>query len=204
MSPGNLGRHILNSSDIGTQKSAALAAELERFHPDVSVSSIHGKAQAVWPRIAEADLVVDATGVENLSEFLNIKAIERRLSGKETAILHAYIWQNGIAVQTFLNAGNHLACYRCLKPEQTWLCDPRKDVKTEARIVLNRCGDGPYLPFSVSASVSAAGLALEAVLSFFRKEPGPSLRNLILDSKTAKQLKDSKPKQHERCPICNL
>jgi len=202
LSPGNLGRHLLNFSDVGARKSDALAAELSRFHPDVNVSSIQGKAQFVWPRILDADLVVDAAGVESLSEYLNIKAVERRRSGENTAILHAFIWQNGIAVQSFLNNGNGLACYRCLKPEKTWAHDPRKEVKAKPQVVLNRCGDGPYLPFSVSASVSAAALALEATLDFFRGKPGPTLRTRTLDHEAAKQIKDGKPAQHSRCPIC--
>lgn len=202
VSPGNLGRHLLNFEDIGKNKALALAQELERFHPEISCQPLHSRVQDVWRRVQSCDLIIDATGVENVSEYLNLQGLERRATGKQCNILHVFLWHNGIAAQSFLNIGRDLACYRCLRPDQQWSNDPRKDKSSEPEIVVNRCGDGPYLPFSVSASVSAAALGLEATLDFFNGKIGPHLRSRTLDFNLAKQLKDSRPKPSSTCPIC--
>lgn len=203
LSPGNLGRHLLGYQDIGRNKASALAEELEKFHPHVSISPISTNVQSAWSRVCGADLIIDATGVENLSEYMNLKAIEQQSSGQPCAILHVFLWQNGIAAQSFLNADSGSACYRCLKPGTQWRFDPRKDVNQQAEIISNRCGDGPYLPFSVGASVSAAALALDATLSFFSARSGPTLRTLNLRPDLAKQIKDSRPEKSKDCPVCN-
>jgi hypothetical protein len=72
------------------------------------------------------------------------------------------------------------------------------------RIVVNRCGDGPYLPFSVAASVIAASLGLEAVLDFFGPQTRATLRTRVIDAKIARQLKDTRPSRSDICPLCRM
>lgn len=203
LSPGNLGRHLLYFKDIGRSKSEALAEEITQFHPNLSVLPLHDTAQNVWPRIKSSDLIIDATGIENVSEFLNLKAIERRKEGKPCSLLHVFLWHNGIAAQSFLNASAGEACYRCLIPDNNWRYDPRKNSSEKPRIIANRCGDGPYLPFSVAASVIAAALGLEAVLDFFGSQTGATLRTRVIDPKLARQIKDTRPSRSDRCPLCS-
>lgn len=204
LSAGNLGRHLLSYEDLGRSKSEALANELNRFHPSLTVQSINDTVQNVWHRIQTTNLIIDATGVENISEFLNIKAMERRASGKTSSLLHLFLWHNGIAAQSFLNAGSESACYRCLKPELQWRFDPRKNVSDSPKIVANRCGDGPYLPFSVAASVSAAALGLEAVLDFFSSNQGSFLRTHSMNEKLTKRIKNTRPSKSKLCPLCSV
>lgn len=203
LSAGNLGRHLLSFEDLGRGKATALADELNRFHPTLTVMAVEATAQNVWPRIRQAELIIDASGVENLSEFLNVKAMDCRAPGKPCSLLHLFLWQNGIAAQSFLNVGGDAACYRCLKPNRQWHFDPRKDVSQKSELIANRCGDGPYLPFSVAASVSAAALGLEATLDFFSSNQGATLRTTALDPKQAKQIKGSRPSRSKECPVCS-
>lgn len=202
VSPGNLGRHLLNCSDVGANKAVALCNELRRFHKDVRVRPIGQRAEYLWDRLRRFDLIVDATGVESLSEFLNLQANKDRALGRTVAILHSYIWQNGIAVQSFLNVGEGQACYRCLKPSTDWVCDPRKDTSELPEVVVARCGDGPFLPYSVSASVSAAGLALEHCFEFFSNKDFKTLRTRILDTHACKSVPDRRVQKSNRCPAC--
>jgi molybdopterin/thiamine biosynthesis adenylyltransferase len=203
LSPGNLGRHLLHFKDIGRSKSEALAEEIAKFHPNLSVVPLHDTAQNVWHRIKSSDLIIDATGIENVSEFLNLKAIDRRSEGKSCSLLHIFLWHNGIAAQSFLNASIGEACYRCLMPDNNWRYDPRKNSSEKPRIISNRCGDGPYLPFSVAASVIAAALGLEAVLGFFGPQTEATLRTRVIDPKLARQIKDTRPSRSDRCPLCS-
>jgi molybdopterin/thiamine biosynthesis adenylyltransferase len=202
VSSGNLGRHLLNSSYIGVNKAVALAQELRRFHPDIKVQGLGQRVENVWTRVSRSDLIIDATGVETLGEFLNLKALEQRNDSRAIPVLHSYIWHNGIAVQSFLNLGGDLACYRCLRPEENWICDPRKDTNSAAELVIARCGDGPYLPFSVSSSTAAAGLALETCLDFFQNSTPKTLRTRILDGNQCKNVNDRRLRKSTRCPAC--
>ncbi|MEO9687303.1 MAG: ThiF family adenylyltransferase [Nitratireductor sp.] len=204
LAAGNLGRHLLNFADIGESKAEALATELSRFHPDVRIKALAIDVKDVWNRLRGCDLVVDATGVEAVSDYLNQRALEARSLGQSAFLLHTWLFGNGIAAQSFLNVGDGFACYRCLRPDlgKPWLNDPRKDVKDVGRIAATSCGDGPYLPFSVAAPAMAAGLGLQAILDFFDGKPGARLRTIALDLEEARKLNEKSPKPHEQCPAC--
>lgn len=204
LSAGNIGRHLLNFRDVGKPKAEALAVELRRFHPDVKVTSINADISKIWKRVSKCDLIVDATGVESVTEFLNAAAMEARASGP-CNLLHTWLFANGIAAQSFLNIGGEFACYRCLRPEldKPWRYDPRKRVKDTGTVVTASCGDGAYVPFAVNAPVMAASLALGAALDFASGTPGPRLRTLVIDEKAAHSVKDQSPNRHDRCPACS-
>lgn len=201
---GNLGRHLLNFDSLGKSKAAALATELKRFHPDVRITAINNDAVLVWPRVESADLIIDATGVEAVSDMLNAEALAQRKAGRSCNLLHTWLFANGVAAQAFLNVGGDYACYRCLRPDldRPWISDPRKDVKNSGKVVPASCGDGPYLPFAVDAPVAAAAITLRAALDFVEGRPDPRLRNVRIDSGNALLLNDRSPPPHERCPAC--
>lgn len=204
ISASNLGRHLLNFADIGCAKATALAHDLRRFHPDVQIKAHESSIADAWSRLSGFDLIVDATGIEAVGDFMNAKALDMRRSGAEVALLHVWLFGNGIAAQTFLNAGKGLACYRCLRPEldKAWLNDPRIDSGETGTIVPTSCGDGAYLPYSVDAPVRAACIALRAALDFFSEQHGPTLRTDRIDPSSAKLVKAKSPTPHVRCPAC--
>jgi molybdopterin/thiamine biosynthesis adenylyltransferase len=204
LAAGNLGRHLLNFGDIGSPKASALAANLRTFHPDLDVAAVDGDIRDVLPRVMSFDLVIDATGAESVSDFLNTKAIERRRNNRAFNLLHVWLFGNGIAAQSFLNVGEGFACYRCLRPNlaQPWLNDPRKNVNDIGEVSPASCGDGPYVAFDVSAPVIAATLALQAALDFADEKHDPRLRNALIDTQRARRLNDKSPQPHSQCPAC--
>lgn len=206
LAPGNIGRHLLNFSDIGAPKATAVAKEISKFHPDVKIEAKDVNVLDAFSTISKADLVIDATGVEIVSEFLNSHIKKLGSKGKCPALLHVFLWNNGIAAQTFLMDGEDFACYRCLRPDlktKQWRFDPRKDVSSSGKIIPANCGDGPYLPYSLISSVSAATLALGAVIDYFSGSTGHRLRNLIFDRTEARIVKDQSPKVSSKCPVCS-
>lgn len=205
LATGNLGRHILNFDDVGRPKASALADDLRRFHPDLSIRAIDADAISRWSEYADYDLIIDCTGVEVVSEQLNRLALTRRLSGDRCNLVHAWLFGNGVAAQAFLNAGDGFACYRCLRPEldRPWLSDPRKDVKDGGDIVFGPCGEGAYVPYAVDAPIIAAALGLQMTMDFFGDKPRHRLRTRVIDKERALHKNDRSPKPHDRCPACN-
>lgn len=201
----NIGRHLLNFEDVGKSKAAALAEMLRKFHPDVEVKGVASRVEDVWQSLEDFDLVVDATGMELTSEFMNAEALKLRASGRRCVVLHVFLFANGISARTLLNAGEGFACYRCQRPvlAHPWIDDPRKDVKATPTINPADCGDGPFVPFSVGAPVSAATTALAAVIDFLSGKVGHRMRNQCLDPNLAKEVRDKSPVAHADCPACS-
>lgn len=182
LSPGNLGRHILDFEDIGRPKAVAVAERLRLFHPDLKIEPHVGDGLAHWPTLQNFDLVIDATGEPNVATALNEHLIQQ--DGPPTpAILHSWVFGNGVAAQSFLNLKDGLACYRCLKTgyDGDWRFNPLKDPNSPLRQAPARCGEAGYVPFAVDAPVAAAGLAARAALDWANGSPGHRLRTTIVD-----------------------
>jgi len=154
--------------------------------------------------IGTNDLVVDATGVENVSLFLNAYAMEKRLEGKEFALFHSYLFGHGIAAQSFGNLGDAKACYRCLRPDRSkpWHRDPRRDVSQSDEPIDTGCGDGSFLPYGPYAGMAAAAQSAQHIHEWAQGTPGTRLRTLVLDHERGRVLKPESPNRHPSCPSC--
>ena len=202
LSAGNIGRHLLNFSDIGKNKAKATKTELERFHPDLKVFAINDSALTRWDLLKRHDLIVDATGEWNVQSALNSAFFDNR-GGKLKGLLHSWVFMNGAGVQSFLNLGDEFACFRCLKPkfDGPWRY-PAGNEKDELALQPANCGDGSYVPFSVDASTMAASLANRAVLDWAIGKPGKRLRTAVVDIERGRSQKPVSPKPSADCPAC--
>jgi molybdopterin/thiamine biosynthesis adenylyltransferase len=202
--PGNLGRHVLDFIDLNRPKVSAMADLLRKFHPDVQINSRQCDALEDWDSLERMDLIMDATGDYNVATALNHKRMNSAKDGNELAILHAWVFGNGIAAQTFLNLKDNLACYRCLKPrfDGPWRYPPVKDVTKSIELAPAICGEAGYVPFAADAPVTAASLALRAVLDWAAKHPGQRLRTVTLNHEDGKDVKWVSPSRSTDCPVC--
>ncbi|TCV75940.1 E2/UBC family protein [Neorhizobium sp. S3-V5DH] len=202
LSEGNIGRHVLGFEYIGKPKALALKAELERFHPQVSVRAFNENALDCWSQIANCDLIIDATGEWNVQSALN----DRFLAGRDfraAALLHTWIFMNGAGVQSFLNLRDGLACFRCLKTsfDGRWRY-PAGDERHVLNVQPASCGDGSYVPFSADAAVMAASLANRAALDWVSAKPGARLRTIAVDLERGRYQKPVSPTALKSCPAC--
>lgn len=181
LSAGNIGRHALGLADLGRAKVEAIADQLRAFHPDVNVNALRQDAVRAWPALETADIIIDATGDANVAMALN--DLFARSTCTKAALLHCWVFGNGVAAQSFLNLKDGHACYRCLKTsfDGGWRHSPLKNSKTETQLAAARCGEAGYVPFSVDASISAASLALRASLDWSGGKPGQRLRTTVVD-----------------------
>lgn len=205
LAPGNLGRHLLGFDDVGTNKAEGLAKALRTFHPDVHVVARPVDAIREWDEIEQADLLVDATGDESVAALLNDLYLLSERTGSELALLHAWVFGNGIAGQAFLNLKDGLACYRCLRVGfgGPWRYNPAKDSAAETSRIAGRCGEGSYIPFAVDASSAAAGLAFRQALDWVGGKPGKRLRTTVVDLLHGREKMEwASPKPLADCPAC--
>lgn len=203
LSAGNIGRHALGLADLGRPKVEAIADQLRAFHPDVRVNALRQDAVRAWSALALADIIIDATGDANVAMALNDQF--NKSTSTKAALLHCWVFGNGVAAQSFLHLKDGHACYRCLKTsfDGEWRHTPLKDSKTETQLAAARCGEAGYVPFSVDASISAAALALRAALDWSGGNPGQRLRTTVVDHNLGREkMPWASPNRLADCPAC--
>lgn len=205
LSPGNLGRHLLGFADMGRPKAQGVAEALLHFHPEVSVEPRGVDATKEWGALESSDLIIDATGDPNVATALNELRMKSSRTGQELAMMHGWVFGNGVAAQSFLNLKDGLACYRCLKTgfDGQWRHNPLKDANSPLRQAPARCGEAGYIPFAVDAPVAAASLMLRAALDWAAGHSGKRLRTVVLDHQAGREnMKWASPDRLESCPAC--
>jgi len=189
---GNVGRHRLGVGSLLLPKADALQQDLSAAMPGINVFA--RQASALDLPLREFDLVVDATGEEQLSEALNT----RFLAGECPPLVFAWIIGNGLAVQSFTLASREQGCLRCWKSHGDRSSFAPADIDSlEARV--GRGCDDPYVPFNGAAPLAAASLALQATLDWVSGRPNPTLRTIELDYRVTHHVK---PRTPARTPIC--
>jgi molybdopterin/thiamine biosynthesis adenylyltransferase len=205
LKPGNLGRHLLGYKDLGRLKVESMADFLRDFHPEVRITPRGVQALDDWASLEQMDLIIDATGDANFAAALNDRIIGSDRKRDELGSMHAWVFGNGVAAQSFLNLRDGHACYRCLQTEfgGEWRHNPLKDQKSPVRKAPARCGEGGYIPFPGDASIAAARLAVRAALDWVAGNPGHRLRTTIIDKAEGREsLTGKSPKALPRCDAC--
>lgn len=204
LTPANLGRHTGRLDDIGRHKAEIVAEQVRAIHSELEVQAYSKRAEEVWSQLDQCHLLIDASGIENLSEWLNYKHISE---GKKRHVVYAWIVQEGAAVQTFSTRyGQQDACFRCLRPdlEGNWRSSPLKKPDRDLEFVYGSCGDGAYVPFSAGTSACAASLALQAVLDAASGSNSSVLMTRVTNFDLAKEgeSKNRRLTKSNECPAC--
>jgi len=199
LKPENLGRHTLGYPSLFQSKSVALKSELERQFPMARVLAIDEDVMNV-KTLLDADLLIDATGEEAVSEMLNARRLAKR---SNTPLLHVWILGNGDAVQALWTEGSKTACYRCLrksgpggKKEERYpvLKHPPQRSQIACRA---------FTPYAVSAAMQSAALATEMIVDWMKRgDPSPRFRTRAADNADVHKVKDQNPGRLTNCPAC--
>lgn len=203
--PENIGRHVLGVEYSGLPKSRAMKASLQRDFPESDIEAVIAPAQEVWGQFRRYDLVIDATGDEPFSTALNHFARSLRKQDTYPPVLHAMIFGNGIATQTYLARGEAGdACFKCLKPKygSDWRFNPVRHEAMVPEVAVRPCSLGSFVPFGVEASVTAATLALRHVLDFFAGKRVANLRTRVIDLEHGVAVPDKTIQPSPNCPEC--
>jgi len=198
LGPENLGRHVLGYPALLRPKAEALAEELQRQFPHSKIKGVVGSAFEQHDLFA-ADLMVNATGEETVSELLNGLRIQRNLA---LPVLHVWIKGNGDAVQALWTDNKGGGCFRCLLEP-----DPlhhRKDRFKLLKTIPARRSDGcrAYTPYAVSAPLHAAALATDLVCAWLEGDPSPRFRTRSIETADVFGVKNQNISKIEGCPAC--
>jgi molybdopterin/thiamine biosynthesis adenylyltransferase len=194
----NLGRHVLGYPSLQKSKVYALRDEIIRQFPHHAIEA-HSCDVQKHASLFDADLVIDATGEESVSELLNHRRIE---TAPKVPVLHTWIRGNGEAVQALWTDSLGSGCYRCmLIPDKTEHRKQRYRVLKEDPV---RRTDGcrAYTPYAVSAAMHAAALATDIICAWLQGDPTPRFRTRRLETADVFITKNQNPSKMEGCPAC--
>jgi molybdopterin/thiamine biosynthesis adenylyltransferase len=205
ITPANLGRHTCGLHDIGSNKAAVVGEQVVRFHSRLNIEVHETGIEHVWHMLKRCQILIDATGVENVSEWINRQHLNE---GRKRTVIYSWIVQEGAAVQTFVSRGDHdQPCYRCLRPDLSgiWRNSPLKDPYRMTEFEYGTCGDGAYVPFSVATSVVAASLTLEALSAVQISDTQKNLWTRVTNFKLSKSgsNQDRRIEKADGCPACS-
>jgi len=188
--PGNMGRHRLGLPSMFKFKASELADELKRVVPSACVEACVEDVRKVT-NLADFDLVIDATGEEALSNFLNKTMRQDRF----VPMVFSWVAGAGESVHVLIRDTPEVACYHCMSTHQ---------VVSGTVVPPTYAGFGCeslYVPFPVSVSVSAAALALDAVLDWANGQSSPKFRSRVMKG-TLPGTQDHDLEKIDGCPAC--
>lgn len=193
--PGNLGRHVLGVQDIYRNKAEAVRDLVCARFPGATVIAIKDDVRNV--SFKNADLLINATGEEALSNALNL----RFLAGKLPPVLYSWIKGPGTATQALLVDSKTQGCFRCLRNvDGTERYSPL--LKPVDSAVMGHGCDDYYVPFSAAASMQAAALAGQLVLDWANGRATPRLRTRAISYDNLREVKDKDLTRASGCPAC--
>ena len=192
---GNLGRHRLGFDGLMLKKADCIGAELKQSLPGIDVRPIIGSVLDL--NLRDFDLIIDATGEEQLSEALNARFV----AGQSAPLIFSWILGNGLAVQSFTLSSTKQGCLRCWKSHGSLASYVPAD-REQTGIRIGRGCDDPYVPFNGASPMLAAGLTLQATIDWASGRPTPTLRTVEIDYKSTHHIKPKSPKKTARCPAC--
>lgn len=198
LKPENLGRHFLGMKYLYKDKVFALQEALKESIPGVNLRPLPVDAR-VAANLEKCDLLIDATGEEGLSNWLNY----RYRGGDFVPLIFTWVSGAGAAVQSFMRDRPEGACFRCLRDKaREPLFSPLLDQDTPI-ITADGC-EGYFVPFPATASIQAAALAAEMVMDWANGSPSPRLRTRALNDAQSREIEKQDPICRKECPGCNL
>ncbi|MHC5203119.1 ThiF family adenylyltransferase [Pseudomonas chlororaphis] len=200
LSVGNIGRHVLGFGDLERSKTSAIRQQLFDRYPRIEVIEVTDQ-NMIRAGMAGIDLVVDATGNQALSLYLN----ELKLKGKfDAPIVFAWVAGSGCGAQAYLFSSDKDACLNCLDYSVPGGSSSvmRKEYEITLKNSAGSCGDW-LVPFSATAALHAAALATDLAVGWAKGKPKPRLRSITLDYEGGKTVKPISPTPNLKCPACN-
>jgi molybdopterin/thiamine biosynthesis adenylyltransferase len=197
LSPANIGRHRLGYGALLNNKAEALAEEIARTSPNAKVRPYPVDARK-FSSLHQADFLIDATGEEALSHWLNATLVGERF----IPAIFTWVEGAGAAVRAFLRDTPGAACYRCLQANDRSAKFPVLRFPNEEIHAGQGC-EALYVPFPGTTSIQAAALACELTMDWVNESVSARLRTRVIDNTLAEATEDINPPRDQTCPACS-
>ena len=212
----NLGRHFLSTMYLGINKTKAMELYLRNAYAiflvnenlNISTSEFNIVEKSIY-FFQSFDLIIDATGKSEVAQFLN-EIVRSLPPDDQVPLLNLWIFANGECVQGFWNDPQVInlngGCYHCLM--RSWADDPSQFTPIanfepeKTKIVEQPCS--AFTPYAISASMNAASLAIELILS---AQSNPLTENYFTRYSSSFKYTHLAPSllltPHPKCPLCS-
>jgi molybdopterin/thiamine biosynthesis adenylyltransferase len=201
LSVGNIGRHVLGFGDLARKKTSAIRQQLSDSYPRIEVTEVTDQG-VIRAGMAGIDLVLDATGNQGFSLYLNELKLIKKF---DAPIVYAWVAGAGCGAQAYLYSNTKDACLNCLDYSLPGGSSSvmRKDYEIMLKNSAGSCGDW-LVPFSASAATHAAALATDLAVGWAKGKPNPRFRSITLDYEGGKTVKPISPTANLKCPACAI
>lgn len=195
LGPQNLGRHRLGMPHLFKNKALQIAAELKRLSPGATVEAKPFDVKTL--NFEKVDLLVDATGVQSLTDWLMWKYSNR------VPVLATWIEGPGLAVRALMKHASEQGCSRCISQPPLKSLYQVFDEPTPTVLKGHGC-EGLFVPFPATASIQAASLAMEMLQEWLEGCLKHTLQTRLLDRSRKLKTGDCTPVRHDGCLACHL
>lgn len=198
LQPENLGRHLLGYNMLGRWKASALREELLRQFPLSRIEAVDKGVEADRS-LFSADLIIDATGDQLVSEYLNGTWLD---AARPCPILYVWIQGNGECVQSlWCDTADH-ACFRCLR-----LNNPERHREERFPVLKHPVdhrviGCTGFTPYAVSSAFLAASLAGDVVCDWMQGRCAPRYRTRFRENVDVHPVVNADHPPLTDCPAC--
>lgn len=201
LSVGNIGRHVLGFGDLARKKTSAIRQQLFDRYPRIEVKEVTDE-DVIRARMTGIDLIVDATGNQALSLYLNGLKLKEKF---DAPIVFAWVAGAGCGAQAYLFSNTKDACLNCLDYSVPGGSSSvmRKEYEMTLKNSAGSCGDW-LVPFSATAAMHAAALATDLAVGWAKGKPNPRFRSITLDYEGGKNVKPNSPTPNLKCTACAI
>jgi hypothetical protein len=196
----NLGRHYLGYNKMWQMKALAVRDELVTQFPLSRVEAIPKSAQ-LDPMLLRSEILVDATGDESVSEYLNGLWLA---GGRLCPVVYVWIRGNGECVQSLLTEGPGCACFRCMRLNASDFHRQDRFPVLKAPPTRKVLGCHAFTPYAISAPLQAAALAADVICDLVQGQPSPRFRTRQRENVDLLPVANGNPAPLADCPACGV
>jgi hypothetical protein len=190
--PYNYSRHFLGIRCSGKNKAIVLKEEIEYTFPFINIDAINRPVQDIV--FGYYDIIIDSTGEESLTQWLNEKIIKNDLC---SLFISAWIHGQGVVAECLAIPNKKGACHECLHKSKYYrLADP-------SLLSIRDSCNSIFFPFPITASMYTVLLIIHALNKWVKDE----LTETIFFKQKLNPvgvIEEIEINKNERCPVCGM
>jgi molybdopterin/thiamine biosynthesis adenylyltransferase len=188
--PYNYSRHLLGIKYSSKNKALALKEELEFNFPFIKVYADDKTVQNI--DFEYYDIIIDSTGEESLTQWLNEKIITNDLC---SLFISAWVHGKGVAAECLAIPNKEGACHECLRKSKYY------SFTDSALLSIRDSCNSIFIPFPITASMYVVLLIIYSLNKWFK---GELTATTFFSQKLnpVGGIEETLITKNERCPFC--